>query len=178
MIVAALDMARQPMSKHRTRPGAANLATTGRRGDREASRVDKYRLVNLVQKHVANPVVRTALNSGWPVPGYALLETTGRKSGEPRRVPVGDGLDGDTFWVVSEHGRRSAYVRNIEAHPRVRVRVRGRWRAGTAHLVHDDDPRRRQRLLARRFSTRLNAAAVRVFGTDLLTVRIDLDPRS
>lgn len=138
--------------------------------------MDKYRLVTFVQRRIANPIVRTALQRGVPLPGYALLETTGHKSGLPRRTPVGDGLDGEVFWIVVEHGRRSAYVRNIEANPRVRVRVRGRWRSGTAHVLTDDDPRERQRILARlRLSARLNAAAVRSLGTDLLTVRIDLD---
>ncbi|MPY77359.1 MAG: nitroreductase family deazaflavin-dependent oxidoreductase [Actinophytocola sp.] len=138
--------------------------------------MDKYRLVTFVQRRIANPVIRAALQRGVPLPGYALLETTGRKTGRPRRTPVGDGLDGDVFWIVAEHGRRSAYVRNIEANPCVRVRVRGRWRTGTAHVLADDDPRERQRKLARlRLSARLNAAAVRSFGTDLLTVRIDLD---
>jgi deazaflavin-dependent oxidoreductase (nitroreductase family) len=136
----------------------------------------KYRLVNAFQKRVANPVVRAALLHGVRVPGYAVLETTGRRSGQPRRTPVGDGLDGDTFWIVAEHGRRAAYVRNIGADPRVRVWVRGRWRTGTAVPLPDDDPRERQRTLAAtRPWTRINAAAVRAFGTDLLTVRIDLD---
>jgi deazaflavin-dependent oxidoreductase (nitroreductase family) len=140
--------------------------------------MDKYRVVTWVQKHVANPVVRSALDRGWSIPGYALLETTGRKSGQPRRTPVGDGLAGDTFWIVSEHGHRSGYVRNIEANPRVRVRIGGRWRSGTAALLAADDPRERQRWLGRRRrGARLNAAAVRSLGTDLLTVRIDLDAR-
>ncbi len=139
--------------------------------------MDKYRVVNFVQKRLFNPVVRTALERGVRIPGYAVLETIGRKSGQARRTPVGDGLDGDTFWIVSEHGPRAAYVRNLEANPRVRVRVRGKWRSGTAVTLPDDDPRERQRIMAeRRRSTRLNAAAVRALGTDLLTVRIDLDP--
>lgn len=137
----------------------------------------KYRVVSFVQKRLVNPVVRGMLDRGWSMPGYALLETTGRKTGLPRRVPVGDGLVGDTFWVVAEHGRKAAYVRNIEADPRVRVRVGGRWRRGTAQLMPDDDPRQRQQELGRhRWSARLNAVAVRSFGTDLLTVRVDLDP--
>lgn len=139
--------------------------------------MDKYRVVNLVQKRLLNPAVRAGLERGLRVPGYALLETTGRRSGQRRTTPVGDGLVGDTFWIVAEHGRRAAYVRNLEADPRVRVRVRGRWRSGTASIRPDDDPRERQRTLGRRrVSARLNAAAVRAFGTDLLTVRIDLDP--
>jgi len=134
--------------------------------------VDKFRIVTIVQKRVANPLVRGLLERGVRIPGYALLETTGRRSGLARTTPVGDGLDGARFWIVSEHGRRSAYVRNIEADPRVRVRVRGRWRSGTAHLLPTDDPRERQRLLGAR--AWLNAVSVRRLGTDLLTVRIDL----
>jgi len=136
--------------------------------------VDKYRLVNQLQKRVANPVIRAVLMRGISLPGYALLETTGRKSGQSRRVPVGDGLEGDTFWIVAEHGRRAAYVRNIEANPQVRVKVRGRWHTGTAHLLPDDDPRERQRKLGTKLSRRMNATAVRALGTDLMTVRIDL----
>lgn len=140
--------------------------------------MDKYRLVTLVQRRLLNPVLRLLMNRGWPVPGYALLETTGRRSGRRRLTPVGDGLDGDTFWIVSEHGRRSAYVLNLEADPRVRVRVRRHWRRGIARLLPDDDPRRRLRILGRRLGARLNAAAVRAVGTDLLTIRIDLEPRT
>jgi deazaflavin-dependent oxidoreductase (nitroreductase family) len=138
--------------------------------------MDKFRVVTFVQGRLLNPAIRAALSRGVRVPGWAVLETTGRKSGLKRTVPVGDGLDGSTFWIVSEHGHRSAYVRNIVADPRVRVRARGRWRSGTAHLLPDDDTRERQRLLSqRRPMARLNAAAVRGWGTDLLTVRIDLD---
>lgn len=137
-------------------------------------RVDKYRAVTWVQKRLLNPVVRGVLDRGVPIPGYALLETTGRTSGRRRTTPVGDGLRGSTFWIVSEHGRRSAYVRNLEADPHVRVRVRGRWRSGTAHVLPDDDPLARQQELGRRLGGRLNAASVRRLGTDLLTVRIDL----
>jgi deazaflavin-dependent oxidoreductase (nitroreductase family) len=92
---------------------------------------------------------------------------------------VGDGLEGDTFWIVAEHGRRADYVRNLEADPKVRVLVRGRWRSGTAVPLPDDDPRARQRVLGRhRLGRRINDLAVRSFGTDLLTVRIDLDPNT
>jgi deazaflavin-dependent oxidoreductase (nitroreductase family) len=145
-------------------------ATSARLAD-----VDKFRVVTFVQKRLFNPVVRAGLGRGMRVPGYALLETIGRKYGLPRTTPVGDGLEGSTFWIVSEHGRRSSYVRNIEANPRVRIRIRGRWRTGTAQVLPDDDPRERQRLLSHRLSARINAASVRGFGTDLMTVRIDLD---
>ena len=135
--------------------------------------MDKRRLTTGLAKYLFNPTARLlAGRRGWPF--HAVLETRGRRSGLPRRVPVGNGLDGDVLWIVTEHGRRAAYVRNIEADPRVRVRVAGRWRDGIARVMPDDDPRERQRRIGRRF----NAALVRRMGTDLLTVRVDLEPAS
>jgi deazaflavin-dependent oxidoreductase (nitroreductase family) len=129
--------------------------------------MDKRRVSRALGKYVVNPVVK--LVAGY-VPWWALLETTGRKSGQPRRNPVGNGLDGNTFWIVAEHGHEAGYVKNIKANPRVQVRVGGRWRHGTAHVLEDDDPRLRQRQLGS-----VNAAFVRLMGTDLVTVRIDLE---
>ena len=133
---------------------------------------DKRQLSVALAKYAINPVVKWAVEHGVAPPTYAILETTGRKSGQRRRTPVGNGLDGDTFWIVAEHGKRAGYVRNIEADPRVRIRVGGRWRTGRATVMPDDDPRRRQREIG----LRLNATVVRAMGTDLLTVRVDLDP--
>jgi deazaflavin-dependent oxidoreductase (nitroreductase family) len=129
----------------------------------------KARLVKAFQKRLLNPLVKALVRRGL-VSGWAILETTGRRTGALRETPVGNGLVGDTFWVIAEFGRHAAYVRNIEATPDVRVCVRGRWRRGTAHVLPEDDPRARQASLPR-----LNALAVRAAGTDLLTVRIDLE---
>ena len=129
----------------------------------------KRRLATTFSSFVASPLAK--LVAGAHLPGVpALLETTGRKSGKPRHTPVGNGLSGDTFWLIAEHGRHSDYVRNIVADARVRVKVDGTWRAGTALLMPEDDPRARQGTL-----DPLNAAIVRLVGTELLTVRIDLD---
>jgi deazaflavin-dependent oxidoreductase (nitroreductase family) len=130
----------------------------------------KRELVTAFQRRLLNPVVRTADRAGLLPSPTAILETIGRKSGRPRRTPVGNGLEGDTFWLVSEHGYASDYVRNIQANPRVRVKVGGRWRTGTAHVLPDENPLERQRQMR----NRLNAAAVRLVGTDLLVLRIDL----
>ena len=132
----------------------------------------KRKLVTALQVKLFNPLVR-ALAARGLAPGVALLETTGRRSGQPRRTPVSNGLERgtDTFWIVSEMGHKAAYVRNIEADPRVRVRVGGRWRTGTAHVLAGEDPRARLRAIPR-----LPATGVRALGTDLLVVRVDLDP--
>jgi deazaflavin-dependent oxidoreductase (nitroreductase family) len=134
--------------------------------------VDKRRISTFLSAKLLNPVVRAAARLGLPLPVVVILETRGRRSGEPRRVPVGKALEGDTLWVVAEHGRKASYVRNIEADPRVRVRVGRRWRGGTARVLDDDDWRERQR----RMPGRLNSAVVRAMGTEPVTVRVDLDP--
>ncbi len=120
-------------------------------------------LTHFFQKRIANPVMRR-------LPIQTLLETTGRKSGTPRRTPIGGTLRGDQFWFVSEFGDQSQYIRNIQVEPRVRVRLRGRWRGGTAHLLPDDDPQVRLRE-----QSSFNSFGVRTFGTNLLTVRVDFD---
>jgi hypothetical protein len=59
---------------------------------------------------------------------------------------------------------------------KLREGLRYRWHTGTAHLLTEDDPRERQRWLASQLpGSAGNARAVRLFGTQLLSVRIDLD---
>ena len=140
----------------------------------------KYRVVHLLQKYLFNPPIKFLFAIGLVPPGYALSETTGRKTGKPRRTPVGNGLVGRQFWIVAEHGQKAGYVRNIVDSPRIRLKLRdglrARWYTGTAHLLSEDDPRERQHWLANQLpSSASNASAVRFFGTQLLTVRIDLD---
>lgn len=140
----------------------------------------KHRIVHIIQKYLLNPPIKFLFAIGLPPPGYALLETTGRKTGKLRHTPVGNGLVGRQFWLVAEHGTQAGYVRNIAHNPRVRLKLRHglqvRWHRGTAELLYLDDPRERQRWLAEQVPrSARNAAAVRFFGTELLTVRIDLD---
>ncbi|MGW1211028.1 nitroreductase/quinone reductase family protein [Streptomyces sp. NPDC002499] len=123
---------------------------------------NKYRKARSFQR-LLNPVMRR-------LPLQTVLETTGRTSGLPRPTPVGGRRIGDTFWLVSEFGERSHYIRNIKADPRVRVRIRGRWHTGTAHLMPEDDTTARLRTLPR-----MNSRSVRAIGAGLLTVRVDLE---
>jgi deazaflavin-dependent oxidoreductase (nitroreductase family) len=118
----------------------------------------KHRIVTAFQRRIGNPILLR-------LPGRAVLETTGR----PRRTPIGGRLIGRDFWLVSEYGDKSQYVRDIRADARVRVRIRGRWHAGIAHLMSEDDAKARLRTLPA-----VNSAGVRLLGTDLMTVRIEL----
>jgi len=135
-----------------------------------ADRRLKRRLSRFATVRLVNPLVRPLLERA-RLPGWALLETRGRRTGLPRRVPLGDGLRGDAFWIVTEHGYAADYVKNIQADPRVRVKARGRWRAGTARILTDDDPETRMRWLGRP----INDSMLRLVATQQLTIRVDLD---
>jgi deazaflavin-dependent oxidoreductase (nitroreductase family) len=123
----------------------------------------RRRITITFQKWVANPLSEL-------VPLQTVLEATGRKSGQLRQTPVVAQVVGNQLWLISEFGHKSQYVRNIKANPRVRVQLDGKWRSGTAHLLPDDDAHARLRALPQ--TTRPDVEA---FGTELLTVRIDLD---
>ena len=134
-------------------------------------RPHKRRIARFITNRIVNPLVRPLAERGIAGRSVSILETTGRKSGQPRRTPVGNGLRGDQFWIVTEHGYAAAYVKNIQADPRVRVNIRGSWRSGTAHILPDDDPIERMRWLKRP----MNDSAVRAIGTQQLVIRVDLD---
>ena len=135
-------------------------------------RTGKRRAMRTVTNRLVNPVVRPLVDRGALDPGWALLETRGRRTGRPRAVPVGNGLRGDTFWVITEHGHAADYVKNIAADPRVRVKVDGRWRTGTAQVLPDEDPY----ALMRRLRRPVNDALLLAVGTEQLVVRVHLDP--
>jgi deazaflavin-dependent oxidoreductase (nitroreductase family) len=138
--------------------------------------MDKRRVTTALAKYTLNPIVKGGAALGIRPPGVVVLETTGRRSGKPRRTPVGGRLENSSIWIVAEHGRSAGYVRNIAANPRVRVKVGRRWRDGIGHLLADDDPRERLREIGRRRpGLKLNSLVVRGMASDMLTVRIDLD---
>jgi deazaflavin-dependent oxidoreductase (nitroreductase family) len=135
---------------------------------REDDATRKRRRVRLVQRYLLNPPIKLLVWAGL-VPGHALVETVGRRSGRRRRTVVGMHVEGDVGWVVAEQGRHAGYVNNLHARPDVRVRIHRRWRAARAQIV-DDDPDAR----LESFGRPRHADAVRRFGTDLTTVRFDL----
>jgi deazaflavin-dependent oxidoreductase (nitroreductase family) len=143
------------------------------------SRRAKVLLVRTLQRCTINPLMRLLLAVGINPLGVAILETRGHASGKTRRVPVGNGRKGDSFWIIAEHGTRAGYVRNIQHDPHVRVRLRiglrYRWVPGIATVCPNDDPLARQRhIIAWHPLRALNAINVRVLGADLLTVHVQL----
>ncbi len=131
----------------------------------------KYRVITTLERG-SNRLIRLALRAGRAPAAFALLETTGRRTGQARQTPVGNGLDGDTFWLVAAHGTQADYVRNLVAQPRVRVKGAGAWRSGTAVVLPEDDAAARSRTLPHQ----CDAAIGRLMASAPLTIRIDLDP--
>lgn len=134
-----------------------------------ARRSGKYQALKVLLRG-GNRIMRWQLRHGLAPRAFALLETTGRTSGVPRYTCVGNGLDGDTFWLIAAHGRQADWVRNIVKDSRVRVLADRRWRSGTASLMPEDDTAQRSRTLPYQW----DAAVGRAIATTPLTVRIDL----
>ena len=76
--------------------------------------VDRYRETNGAEGH------------DWQGTKTLLLTTTGRRSGEPRELPLIYGRHGDDYLVVASKGgapEHPAWYLNLEAHPEVEVQV-------------------------------------------------------
>lgn len=141
----------------------------------------KRSLFRRVERRVVNPMNRRAVFAGRLGSTYAVLETKGRRTGLTRQIPVANGLRGNTFWLISAHGRHAYYFQNLLAEPRVRIGLadRGavRWRSGTAHPMYEDDARARHRELGRgHLGYWLDGLLLRSGATQMTTVRIDLEP--
>ena len=98
------------------------------------------------QEHVA--VYReTAGEQGhdWQGTKTLLLTTTGRRSGEPRELPLIYGRDGDDYLVVASKGgapEHPAWYLNLEANPDVEVQVGAdRFNARARTATADERPR-------------------------------------
>jgi deazaflavin-dependent oxidoreductase (nitroreductase family) len=123
----------------------------------------RKRRADWFHRYLANPITVR-------LPTQVVLETTGRKTGLPRRTPVGGRLIDQQFWMVAGDGDTADYVRNIKVHNAVRLRTKSRWHHGTAVLLPDDDAASRLTQLPR-----FNSAMVRALGTKPLSIRVDLD---
>jgi deazaflavin-dependent oxidoreductase (nitroreductase family) len=135
------------------------------------------RLQKGIERYLFNPLMRTALELGLAPRAFALLETTGRRTGRTRRTPIGGTLEGSAYWLVAEHGTRCGYVQNLMASPAVRLKLRRRWLAGTATVVPDDEPFARRRAIDRRNGLvgRADGVFFRTAASTPLTIRVDLD---
>jgi deazaflavin-dependent oxidoreductase (nitroreductase family) len=111
---------------------------------------------------------------------FCYLTTTGRLSGRPHTVEIWFALRDRTLYLLSGGGDRSDWVRNLQRHPEVAVRLGSRdagAQAGRARVVEpgsDEDELARRLVVAKYQPT---------YGGDLsgwrrsaLPVAVDLAP--
>lgn len=91
---------------------------------------------------LVEPAVRAGFGSLWLLPiGLIVLETTGHKTGLPRRVPLLATMAGGHIVVSTLRVRQSRWLRNVLHTPDVRYWLRGqelRARAVVVMSGHDD----------------------------------------
>ena len=86
------------------------------------------------------PRIAYAIGLG-PIVGkfVLLLTTTGRKSGQPRVTPLVYEQRGEAIYVASARGASADWLCNIQANPRVRVRLGQRQFKGLAEVINDPE---------------------------------------
>jgi deazaflavin-dependent oxidoreductase (nitroreductase family) len=92
-----------------------------------------------------NSLVEPAVRAGWWSPGLLptgliVLETVGRHSGRPRRVPVAATLLDGCVFVATVLGARSQWMANLIARPEVRYWLGGRVHTGRARVFAPGTP--------------------------------------
>ena len=74
------------------------------------------------------------------------ITTTGRRTGEPRRIEIAIHPIGGRLWISGMPSRRTrAWIRNLEADPRLTLHLKGDVRADLAahgRIVTDEEERR------------------------------------
>lgn len=140
----------------------------------------KFKFERQLGRTVMNPMVAALERIGVRSSLVVELETTGAKSGQPRRVPLAGRADDTGVWVISQHGRRAGWAYNIAADPKVRVRVSDKasnqWRTGTATFEPGDDVRARARSFGGgKLSQSATALTMRAMESDPISVRITYD---
>lgn len=137
----------------------------------------KRRVEIVLGRYTLNPMMRGLFRVGITPPGVALVETKGRRTGAVRHTPIFCTADGDTLWLIAQHGRHAGWVLNFEDNPQVRVRRGRRWQAGTAELLPDDDVKARIATFSSSPVGRLvTGATFRALESQPVTVRIQLAP--
>jgi deazaflavin-dependent oxidoreductase (nitroreductase family) len=94
------------------------------------------RTVGRLNRVTLNPVLRPLAAR---LPGMAVVEHRGRRSGTPYRTPVLLFRSGDTLVVALTYGSRTDWVRNVLASEGATIHTRGRTLRAGAPVVRRDD---------------------------------------
>ena len=70
---------------------------------------------------------------------YCYLTTIGRISGRPHTIEIWFALNGQTLYMLSGGRDKADWVKNIQQHPSVQVKINNTQFNGTARLMSDTD---------------------------------------
>ncbi len=105
------------------------------------------------------------------------LQTTGRSSGRPRTIEIWFATDGERVYFLAGGREHAHWVRNLQADPRVRVRIGGTTLAGRAWVVSDtSEDRRARQLVASKYQGWTPGATFSAWASDSLPVAVEPDP--
>ena len=121
--------------------GMAGEPVRSAEGPTGSARDELLRAFTWGNRTVMLPVLshrRLAAWMGSPFAGwFAVLTTTGRRSGLPRRTPLNYAIAGGSVYVLSGFGTRADWYRNLLANPQVTLALPGRVLPATAAVVTD-----------------------------------------
>ena len=82
-----------------------------------------------------NPITRRFVGH---LPGFALVHTVGRKSGQPIQIPMNVFRDGEAYVMALTYGPDVHWVWNVVAAGGCELEIRGRRvRVAEPELIHD-----------------------------------------
>ncbi len=109
---------------------------------------------------------------------YAYLTTTGRTSGEPRRIELWFALDdrGRVLFLAGD-GRGAHWIRNLEVEPSVLLELAGEAYTGRATiLTKGPDDSLARRMLAAKYEGWRDGAPMSDWALGSLAVMVDFEP--
>ncbi|HYB12405.1 MAG TPA: nitroreductase family deazaflavin-dependent oxidoreductase [Myxococcota bacterium] len=112
----------------------------------EEPRAARFHPMAVAMSRPQNALVRLFRHYFERAPGWVLLTTTGRKSGQPREVLLPCERTREALLVISTYGWRAHWLRNLRKDPRVRFTAGGWILSGRAEVV--EDLARKQALVA------------------------------
>lgn len=166
-----------------------NLASISRRVDLTYRLMSRrvLRGINLLHLAMWRLGLGPMLNA-WPrlLGRYALITTTGRRTGRARRTSVNYTRSGDAVYCIAGWSPRSSWFANLLAEPRVEIWLPGERRRGLALRVEDraeatwamrrllEDTKGLSKLLAGADADRIEEGTVEALTLRWPVVRIDL----
>lgn len=106
--------------------GGDNWATTG-----TPFAIDLDRHSRDESSHTAAPGLDNSVRTGF-------IETTGRRSGEPRETQIGFAADGERIYVIASKGAGNDWVKNLVRNAGVRFRIGETWHVGQARIAQSE----------------------------------------